>query len=291
MRILVIGLGRPGNNTVDSMFFNVDGEFNFLNVDGNEYFIRTCNAPTLLLNEEIMATEDPVDIAIRKEVIQSTISSHDIIFLVIWPYDHVGYGTVAFPIFAKYAKQFNIPAIGIFIASSHQSHKLELIKKIVCTFERDLFASMRIMLDSLCEDLPKGLSTEGFMYNVVGPELIKSVDVISTTVESHNLRCQKKSLGLIKTGYGISGEANRVTKAMVDALTHKMINYIKLKDASKIWVTTSSSQPLWDSEIEDMKMMITSAVGDRKDVSWSHKIDIELFDNFEVRLVVGGRGW
>lgn len=287
MNILIIGLGRPGNNTVDSMFSNDRGEYNFLNVDGDKCYVQTSISPSLLLDEDISDSGEYSPLAISKDKIEEVLRGNDMIFLVIWPHDLIGFGTIAFPVFTEIAQQLEIPIIGFFISSSFQYHKLEKIKAVVGSLEKGLFASMRIMLDSFGNDLPQGLSTGGFMYNNVGPGLLQIVKTITTITDSHNLVGHQKSIGLIKTGFGIASGINSAVIAMTDALTDKTIDIERLKNASKIWVTSSSSQSLSYAEIEDMKLILDSTIGKKDGVFWEHTVYIDLYDNFQVSIAGG----
>ena len=57
MNALIIGLGSPGNDTVNSMFPHDTNDYNFLNVDGNSCYIQSSIMPSLLL-EEIIGSKD-----------------------------------------------------------------------------------------------------------------------------------------------------------------------------------------------------------------------------------------
>lgn len=302
-RIKVIGVGGGGGNVVNRMIGS--------GIKGVEFIVA--NTDVQALN----ASKAPIKIQLGTRSTRglgaganpevgrnAALEDHQKLLEVIEGADMVfvtaglggGTGTGAAPVVASLAMELDILTVAVitkpfrFEGKKRQAQAEEGLAEL-----RGCVDTLITIPNSNLSSVEKGISiVEAFrraddvlLQAVKGiTELITQPGLIN--LDFADVTTVMKSKGVALMGVGSASGEGAASKAMRDALDHKLLEEASIKGAKAALINVSGASSMVLSEVEDAIGMIESEADDKADIIWGTVIDEEMGDEVRITVIATG---
>ena len=299
--IKVIGVGGGGNNAVNHMIRTGAEPIDFIAVNTDHKALINCEAPAKIqLGTTGLGAGSRPEVgrttAIEKEgEIRATLEGTDLLFITAGMGG--GTGTGAAPVIAQIAKDMGILTVAVVTKpfSFEGGRRMLLAEAGIKGLEEHVDALLVILNEKLETTMPDTATmqecfkmTDDILYKAcVGiPAIIHTPGVIS--VDFEDLRTIMSQRGLAIFGLASATGENRVTNAMLNALSCPLLEGARLQNARGLLVYFTSDESLTLTEVRQALDQLKAFQHPNAEIILGTAIDPSMGSEVRVTLLATG---
>ena len=299
--IKVIGVGGGGNNAVNHMIRTGAEPIDFIAVNTDHKALIKCEAPAKIqLGTTGLGAGSRPEVgrttAIEKEgEIRATLEGTDLLFITAGMGG--GTGTGAAPVIAQIAKDMGILTVAVVTKpfSFEGGRRMLLAEAGIKDLEEHVDALLVILNEKLETTMPDTATmqecfkmTDDILYKAcIGiPAIIHTPGVIS--VDFEDLRTIMSQRGPAIFGLASASGENRVTNAMLNALSCPLLEGARLQNARGLLVYFTSDESLTLTEVRQAMDQLKAFQHPNAEIILGTAIDPSMGDEVRVTLLATG---
>jgi len=303
IRIKIIGVGRAGGNTINTMIENSLEGVEFIAANTNNIDLKKSKAKVKLqlgreLTKGLGAGANPdvgrTAAAESREDIKNNLKDTDILFIAAGMGG--GTGTGATPVIASLAREMDILTIGIVSRPFRSEGKKRMIiaENGIKKLRENVDTLIVVPNEKLNEINPDMTITDAFKKadNVLYETTKTISDIIHNSgymnVDSTDMQTVMKNGGLAMMGSGLGDGDQRAVDAAQKAMNNPLLSDIQIENAKGVLINITAGKDFKMDEFELITNEIVKQTGDDGDIITGIIIDDAMEGKIKVTLITTG---